>query len=118
MQPWVQEPTQRLRFPLSSYPCVWGAERDCANMSTEAAPLRRESATVMFMDVVESMRMIAQDELAGVMRIRALLASAEAQAVRPHDGQLIERRGDGLLLRFANPRQAVRCAAMAHQLAR
>lgn len=97
---------------------MWGTERDCANMSTEAAPLRRESATVMFMDVVESMRLIGQDELAGVTRIRALLAEAEARAVQPHEGRVIERRGDGLLLRFAHPRQAVRCAAILHQLAR
>jgi len=72
----------------------------------------------MFMDVVESMRMIGLDELAGVTRIRALLVEAEAQAVQPNDGRVLERRGDGLLLRFAHPRQAVRCAAAVHELAR
>ena len=80
-------------------------------------PLTTASATLAFVDVVESVRLVCDDERAAVERIRALLAQAARQVVPLHHGVVVERLGDGLLLRFEHPRQAVRCALALHQLA-
>ena len=80
-------------------------------------PLFSATATLAFVDVVESVHLISQDERPAVQRIRALLAEAAREVVARHQGWLIERRGDGLLLRFEHARQAVRCAQALHRLA-
>lgn len=72
----------------------------------------------MFVDVVESVRLIGQDEEGAVQRIRALLAGAVEELVVPYGGQVIEQRGDGLLLRFESARPAIACASGLHRLAR
>ena len=80
-------------------------------------PLLSATATLAFVDVVESVHLICNDERPAVQRIRALLAEAAREVVARHQGWLIERRGDGLLLRFEHPRQALRCAQGLHRLA-
>ena len=80
-------------------------------------PLVTTNATLAFVDVVESVRLVNDGERAAVQRIRALLAQAARQLVPMHQGVVVERLGDGLLLRFEHPRQAVRCALALHQLA-
>lgn len=77
-------------------------------------PLTTASVTLAFVDVVESVRLVCDDERTAVERIRALLAQAARQVVPLHHGVVVERLGDGLLLRFEHPRQAVRCALALH----
>lgn len=86
-------------------------------METVARPLHRDAATVVFVDVVESVRLIADDELANVQKIRSLLTQLRNEAVPAQQGTVVEQRGDGLLLRFAHTRQALAFARQAHQLA-
>lgn len=71
----------------------------------------------MFADVVESVRLIEQNEAGGLRRIRDLLAKLGDAVVNEHSGVLIERRGDGLLATFASPREACACANRLHSLA-
>lgn len=80
-------------------------------------PLLSATATLAFVDVVESVHLICDDERPAVQRIRALLAEAAREVVARHQGWVIERRGDGLLLRFEHPRQALCCAQALHRLA-
>lgn len=75
------------------------------------------SAVVMFVDVVESMPLIARGEWAAVQGIKALLDRVIEQAVLPHHGRMIERRGDGLLLKFDRSVDALACARRLHLLA-
>lgn len=77
---------------------------------------RATEATVMFVDVVESVRHVQRDEAGAVRRMRALMAEA-APLVAQHHGQVVERLGDGLVLRFDHARQAARCAQALHALA-
>jgi len=70
--------------------------------------------TIAFVDVVESVRLIECDELRAVQRIRALLASAETLVDTTFHGRVVERRGDGLLLEFTEPRAACECAIALH----
>jgi adenylate cyclase len=79
--------------------------------------LHVETTTVMFADVVESVRLIEQDELAAVVRIRALLKRICEELVPASGGMLHERRGDGLIVRFDSARAAVRCAQAIHSYA-
>lgn len=82
------------------------------------AALHKERTTVMFMDVVESMQMIAQDELGGIQRIRSFLAHVANEVIPAYQGRVAESRGDGLLLRFAHSGDVVACAAALHRAAR
>lgn len=78
-------------------------------------PLFSATATLAFVDVVGSVQRVNSDERPAVQRIRALLAEAAREVVARHQGWLIERRGDGLLLRFEHARQSVRCAQALHR---
>ncbi len=90
--------------------------------ATVAAPsfdadLHIETTTIMFADVVESVRLIEQDELANVTRIRALLNQLVEVDVKEHNGTVLERRGDGLLIKFLDTRCAAACAFAIHNSA-
>ncbi len=79
--------------------------------------LRVETTTIMFADVVESVRLIAQNEAANVVRIRALLKLLCTQVIPRYDGEVLERRGDGLLVKFGETRNAAACALDLHAVA-
>ena len=76
--------------------------------------LHVETVTIMFADVVESVRLIEQDELGNVTRIRALLRRLSDDVVPKHQGTVLERRGDGLLIKFPDARFAAACAIELH----
>ena len=78
------------------------------------AELHIETTTIMFADVVESVRLIEQDELTNVNRIRVLLRQLATEVVPKHHGVVLERRGDGLLVKFPDARHASRCALALH----
>lgn len=76
--------------------------------------LRVENVTVMFADIVESMQLSPDDELARVRMIRILLAELISGPVSQLGGELIERRGDGVLVFFKETHSALRAAAAFH----
>ena len=78
------------------------------------AELHIETTTIMFADVVESVRLIEQDESANVRRIRSLLKRLAELAALKYSGVVLERRGDGLLIKFADGRCAAACALSFH----
>ena len=88
-----------------------------ADQFEQELPLTTANATLAMVDVVESVRQVASAELLAVQRIRALLARAARETVPAHQGRVVERQGDGLLLWFNHPRHAVSCAAALHRLA-
>lgn len=81
------------------------------------ADLHIETTTIMFADVVESVRLIEQDELANVTRIRTLLKRLVTEVVPMFQGTLLERRGDGLLIKFPSGARAAACAEVVHSFA-
>lgn len=76
--------------------------------------LRIVRATVVFVDVVESVRLMAQDERLHAGRVRRLLQGLAGQRVVPAGGRVLERRGDGLLAGFDDARAAAACALAMH----
>ncbi len=79
------------------------------------AELHIETTTIMFADVVESVRLIEQNETANVIRIRSLLKSLATTVIPAHQGTVIERRGDGLLVKFSDARASAACALVLHR---
>lgn len=80
------------------------------------ADLHVETATIMFADVVESVRLIEDNELSSVQSLRRLLTRLIDTAEMLHRARVLERRGDGLLLSFSDSMDAVRCASAFHRL--
>ncbi len=78
----------------------------------EERPLQSDWAAIVFADVVDSIGLIQTDERGMVERIRHLLASIARSVVPSFGGQVLERQGDGLLLRFADAGAALRCAVV------
>ena len=113
-----QNPTQATQHSLFSR-----AEKKNLSGAIMAAPsfdaeLHIETTTIMFADVVESVRLIEQDELGSINRIRALFGHFASEAVPAHAGKLLERRGDGLLITFPNAKRATACAQEMHAACR
>jgi adenylate cyclase len=71
--------------------------------------------TVVFADVVESVRLMQRDELTAAQRMRALLLEAVEEIVPTNHGHLLQRLGDGLMLDFSHPRDAAACARALHR---
>ena len=71
--------------------------------------------TVVFADIVESVRLMQRDELTAAKRMRALLLEAAEEIVPSNQGHLLQRLGDGLMLDFSHPRDAAACARALHQ---
>ena len=110
-------PTSNARFPVSWFVAPQLCGFQTMHCQAVDPPLTQSIATIAFVDVAESVRLVCDGEMAAVQRIRALLTLAARDTVPSHQGQVIERQGDGLLLRFEHPRQAVLCAHALHVLA-
>jgi adenylate cyclase len=79
--------------------------------------LRVETTTIMFADVVESVRLIEHDEQEAISCIRGLLAEIAERIVPAFGGRTIERRGDGVLATFASVSKSAGCAVEIHKAA-
>lgn len=82
--------------------------------ASSADVLHYARRTVVFADVVESVRLIQRDEFAAAGRIRDLLLEAANETIPRHQGHLLQRLGDGLMIAFAHPREATECARALH----
>ena len=75
--------------------------------------LHYATRTIVFADVVESVRLMQRDEFAAAGRIRDLLLEAANETIPQHRGQLLQRLGDGLMISFASSGDATGCARAA-----
>jgi adenylate cyclase len=110
----AQNTTQSARYSLFSAQqnnCLLGVAVQAPSFD---ADLHVETTTIMFADVVESVRLIEQDEIKNVVRIRSLLRHIAAAIVPKFGGVVLERRGDGLLIKFPDDRAAAACAPELH----
>ena len=94
-----------------------GRSRMSASLGASADVLRYASKTVVFADVVESVRLMQRDELAAAARIRDLLLTAANHTIPRHRGHLLQRLRDGLMIAFADPSDAIECARALHRQA-
>ena len=73
-------------------------------------PDRRERIAVLVLDVVESVRLMQEDESGQIDRWRRLVNDIATRVLPSHGGRLVKSLGDGLLLEFATVADAVRAA--------
>ena len=72
--------------------------------------LARQRQAVVVADVVESVRWMQVDEAAFIHRWRHFVAHVRSVILPSRGGRLVKSLGDGLLLAFADPKQAVAAA--------
>ena len=70
----------------------------------------RRLAAILAADVVGFSKLMGQDEEGTLARIRALRRDVIEPKVQEHHGRLVKTTGDGFLVEFASPVEAVRCA--------
>lgn len=81
------------------------------------AHLEKFYATVMFVDVVEYVRLAELDERGTIWRVKTFVERIVEREIPSHGGRVLEVRGDGVLMSFGEPHAAVRCAFAIHRAA-
>ena len=66
--------------------------------------------TVLFVDLVESVRLMEADESDAVQRWRQIVATVQRDVLPAHSGRLVKSMGDGLMLEFPSVQPAIRTA--------
>ena len=78
----------------------------------------RRLRAVLFVDVVDSVRLIQQDEEGTIRRWRDFITAVTQQELPKRQGRMVKSQGDGMLLEFESAVDAVECAlAMQGRLA-
>jgi adenylate cyclase len=72
--------------------------------------LNRQNKVILVMDLVESVRIMAEDEVGTVTGWQAFLEHANTVVIPAAKGQLIKETGDGFVAIFGSSLDAVRCA--------
>ena len=78
------------------------------------AALTRNTKVLLVMDVVESVRIMEQDQDDFVRRWQQLVEHAEQQVLPLHGGRIVKSLGDGLMLEFASAQGCVKAAFALH----
>jgi adenylate cyclase len=89
----------------------------CSRMSPDSSPLDwtsfatlpRAAKTVLVLDLVESVRLMEQDE-AGTVRRWQMVQRMVVGLLDKHHGRLVKSLGDGMMLEFDEPSTAAHCA--------
>jgi class 3 adenylate cyclase/TolB-like protein len=68
------------------------------------------TATTVFLDVVESVRLLQRDEARAIAEWRGMVSRIVEHVLPRFGGTLVKSLGDGLMLNFANPQEAVAAA--------
>jgi adenylate cyclase len=76
----------------------------------EAAKGPRRLAAILVGDVVGSSRMMERDEIGTLAAMQKVLTEIARPAVEKHHGRLIKTTGDGAIVEFRSPVEAVICA--------
>jgi adenylate cyclase len=69
---------------------------------------------VLVMDLVESVRLMAGNELAVIDQLRGFVQHASQAVLPKHQGRLVKSLGDGIMAEFDCPRKAVSAARQLH----
>ncbi|MFC5500241.1 adenylate/guanylate cyclase domain-containing protein [Caenimonas terrae] len=81
------------------------------------SPFARQTKVLMVMDVVESVRLMEQDENDFVARWQKLVDRTEHHLLGLHGGRLVKSLGDGLMLEFKDALGCIRAGFALQELA-
>ncbi len=71
---------------------------------------QRRLAAIMAADVAGYSGLMSADEEGTLLRLRRLRREVVAPTIQAHGGRLVKTTGDGFLIEFSSPVEAVRCA--------
>jgi adenylate cyclase len=97
--------TKQLRESTIGYPS--GATDMNNNLG---AKVQRRLAAILAADLVGFSRLMGQDEEGTLARVRSLRRDIIEPKVAEHRGRVVKTTGDGFLIEFRSPVEAVRCA--------
>ena len=84
--------------------------------SPEVPPLPlMQNKVVLVMDLVESVRLMASNEASVVLQWHGFLQHAREDVLPAHGGRLVKSLGDGILVEFDEPAQAVKATLRLHR---
>ena len=83
--------------------------------SPELLVLPQRQKVVLVIDLVESVRLMAANELAVVDHWRGFVRHATTQVLPLHEGRMVKSLGDGLMVEFESPRNATNAAMQLHR---
>jgi adenylate cyclase len=78
--------------------------------------LQRKRVVIMVIDMVESVRLIAQNESSVVARWMDFTKTVRTETIPKFQGNLVKSLGDGLMLTFKDPSQALMAGEEMHQI--
>jgi class 3 adenylate cyclase/TolB-like protein/Flp pilus assembly protein TadD len=78
--------------------------------------LQRQTKVILVVDVVESVRLMEQDEHGFIQRWQQFVRAARQQVLPAHGGRMHKSLGDGLMLEFGDAPAAVRGALALQEL--
>jgi len=79
-------------------------------MGPQGHKVERRLAAILAADVVGSSRLMEEDEEGTLSAIQAILSEVLGPGAAQHNGRIVKTMGDGALLEFASPVEAVLCA--------
>lgn len=93
--------------------CLWGSvasNRNGIETPHPTHPVSWANRAVLLADIVESVRLIEQDEVRVISRWLALVERVKKEILPKHNGRMVKSLGDGMLMDFADVRSAVNAA--------
>jgi len=85
-------------------------------MNSSATPgIRRRRAAILAADVVGYSSLMSEDEEGTLAMIKRLRREVIEPKVRKHHGRIFKTTGDGFLIEFSSPAEAVHCAVETQQ---
>jgi adenylate cyclase len=79
-------------------------------MVTDALRVQRRLSAILAADVVGFSSLMGRDEEGTLARVKSLRTEVISPKVAEHAGRVFKTTGDGILVEFASPVEAVRCA--------
>ncbi len=76
--------------------------------------LTRARRAIVVVDVVESVRLMQEDEAGFIDRWRRFVHQVRHEVLPKHGGRMVKSLGDGMLLEFDQVREAAACARILH----
>jgi adenylate cyclase len=78
--------------------------------SPSGQKVQRRLAAILAADIAGFSALMGQDEEGTLARIKRLRREVIEPKVRDHQGRVVKTTGDGFLVEFSSPVEAVRCA--------
>jgi adenylate cyclase len=75
-----------------------------------AERVERKLAAILAADIAGYSRLMGADEEGTLARLKALRTELIYPKIKEHAGRIVKTTGDGILVEFASPVEAVRCA--------